>query len=486
MEKPTADPAGSSRQGELSRIDGRCPDPYPCAMSEFRALWKLALPIVISQVGFVSMGLVDTLLVGPLGADALSALSLGNTFFFGILIFGLGTIMALDTVVSQAYGAGDLESCSRGLVQGIWLAVGLWPVLVIAMFLVGPLLRLCGYDPAMVDLMEGYLGPLRWGVLPALLFKTYRCALAAVDVTRPLVIAAVLANVVNYLLDSWFITGGWGVPPLGVEGVAWATSACRVVLFAPLFVSVHLTGRFRHFPRPSLRPSAVALKKLWTIGLPIGLQYGVEVGCFSAAAVLMGLKGSTPLAAHQVALNVAALLFMVPLGVGAAGAVRTGQAYGAGSVSGVRRAGWTAISTGLGFAFCSAAVLTLGREQIIALYRVEPAVFILAVDFLLVAAVFQVGDAIQAVALGVLRGLGDTRVPFFLILSSYAVTAAPIAIGGAFYFTDDPRWIWYGLAVGLAVVAVCLTCRFAWMLRSMRDAEAEPDHRDTGPWSTPT
>jgi MATE family multidrug resistance protein len=455
-------------------------------MSELRALWKLALPIVISQVGFVSMGLVDTLIIGPLGPEALSALSLGNTFFFGILIFGLGTLMALDTWVSQAYGAGDLERCSVGLVQGVWLALGLWPFLVLAMFAVPPLLGACGYDAGMIELMEVYLGPLRWGVLPALLFKTYRCALAAVNVTRPLVIAAVFANLANWGLDVWLIDGGFGVPALGVEGVAWSTTACRVVLFAPLVYAVHFSARFTDFPRPSLAPSPDVLKSLWRMGLPIGLQYGIEVGCFSGAAVLMGLKGTVPLAAHQIALNVAALLFMVPLGIGAAGAVRTGQAWGAGSVSGARRAGWAAISSGLGFALISATVLALGREEIIALYRVDEVVFLLAVDFLLIAAAFQLGDAVQGVSLGILRGLGDTRVPFFIILAGYGLAAAPIGIGGAFYWSRDPRWIWYGLATGLIIVAVALALRFAWLVRSAgASGERGPSH-EMGPWSAPT
>ena len=455
-------------------------------MSELKSLWKLAFPIVISQVGFVSMGLVDTLLVGPLGADALSAMSLGNTFFFGILIFGLGTLMALDSWVSQAFGAGDLDRCATGLVQGLWMALGLWPVLVLAMLAVKPCLLLVGYDPAMVELMEIYLAPMRWAVLPALLFKTYRCALASVNVTRPLVIAAVVANVANYLLDLWFISGGIGVPPLGVKGVAWSTAACRVVLFLPLLFSVHFSGRFAHYPRPSLAPSAAALKKLFLIGVPIGLQYGIEVGCFSAAAVLMGLKGSVPLAAHQVALNISALLFMVPLGIGAAGAVRTGQAHGAGSPDGVRKAGWTALGTGLVFALCTAALLGFGRGPIVELYRLDRGIYLLAVDFLLIAAAIQLGDAIQAISLGVLRGLGDTRVPLLIILAGYGLAAAPVGIGGAFFWTDDPRWIWYGLAVGLCTVAVALALRFHHLSRKAMNDGGDPPVHDAGPWSVPS
>ena len=354
-------------------------------MAELRALLKLALPIVISQVGFVAMGFVDTLLVGPLGPSALSALSLGNTFFFGILIFGLGTIMALDTWISQAYGAEDLEGCSVGLVQGIWLAIGLWPILWLAMWATPYLLLQVGYDPKMVDLMEVYFEPLRWGILPAVLFKVYRCALASVDITWPLIVSALAANLANWGFNVWFIDGGMGLPAMGVQGVAWSTTLCRLVLFAPLFYAVHISGLFKNYPIPSLKPSWPALKRLLSLGLPIGLQYGTEVGCFSGAAVLMGIKGEVPLAAHQVALNFSALLFMVPMGIGAAGAVRVGQAWGSGSLMGARRAGWTAIGCGVAFGLASACLLAFGREEIVSIYRVEADVYDLAVSFLLVA-----------------------------------------------------------------------------------------------------
>jgi MATE family multidrug resistance protein len=180
----------------------------------------------------------------------------------------------------------------------------------------------------------------------------------------------------------------------------------------------------------------------------------------------MGLKGSVPLAAHQVALNFSSLIFMIPMGVGAAAAVRTGQAWGAGSTERARHAGWTAIRCALVFGLFSALILAFGREEIVRLYRVDDAIFTLAVDFLMIAAAFQLGDAVQAVSLGVLRGLGDTQGPFLIVLAGYGLAAAPIGILGTFYLTDDPRWIWYGLATGLVVVATALSSRFIWLIRS--------------------
>jgi MATE family multidrug resistance protein len=431
-------------------------------MDELKALWKLAFPIIVAQVGFFGMGLVDTLLIGPMGAEALSALALGNTFFFGVMILGIGLMMGLDPWVSQAFGAGKLERCSQGLVQGCWLAVIATPPLVLAMSSLPWALGLLGYDEHLLELAKEYLGPLRWAVLPGLLFATYKSYISAVSVTRPLLWVALLANACNIGLDLWFIHGGLGVPPLGVTGVAWSTTFCRLVLFLPLFLLVRYSKTFEQFPKVDWRPSPKLLRTLSSVGLPVGLQYLVEVGAFCTATVLMGIKGETQLAAHQVALNITALFFMVSLSLGAAGSVRVGQNLGAGNLVAMRRAGWTALGSGLCYAMISTTLIVLFSAQLIGLYRVDAEIFTLAVQFLAIAAIFQLGDSVQAVAVGVLRGLADTRVPLVMILASYWFVAIPIGVLGAFVLGDDPLWIWYGLAVGLCIVSVLLVSRFRW------------------------
>jgi len=432
-------------------------------MHELKALWKLAFPIIVAQVGFFGMGLVDTLLVGPMGAQELSALALGNTFFFGVMILGIGLMMGLDPWVSQAFGAGKLEQCSKGLVQGCWLAVLTTPPLVLAMSALPWLLGMAGYDQHMLDLARDYLDPLRWAVLPGLLFATYKSYISAVSITRPLLWVALLANIFNFGLDLWFINGGFGIAPQGVSGVAWSTTFCRLVLFIPLFLLVRYGSAFKQFPKADWRPNPKLLRTLANVGLPVGLQYLAEVGCFCTATVLMGIKSENVLAAHQVALNVAALFFMVSLSLGAAGSVRVGQNLGAGDLVAMRRAGWTALGSGLCYALVSTTLIVLFAEHLIGLYRVEDEIFTLAVQFLAVAAVFQLGDSVQAVAVGVLRGLADTRIPLLLILCSYWLVAIPVGVLGAFVLGQDPMWIWYGLAVGLCIVAVLLVARFRWM-----------------------
>lgn len=441
--------------------------PLPGAMAELRSLFKLAYPIVIAQIGMVAMGVVDTLLVGPMGAQPLASLALGNMVYFGLLITGIGLMMSLDAHVSQAYGAGDLARARGGLTQAMWLSALYTPVLFAAMTAAPPVLLALGYDEALTLGMRDYLYPMRWGILPALWFVAHRSFMSAVDVTRPLLISAALANVANYGLDLWLIDGGLGVAPQGVIGVAWSTAFCRVVLLAPLWIIVRHTERFRRFPRGSLAPDWALIRKLVRVGGPVGLQYGAEVMTFGGAALMMGVLGEDPLAAHQVALNVIATLFMVPLGLGAAGSVRTGQAFGAGHFAGVRRAGWTAIGVSFVYSLATAAMLALIPSLIASVYRLEPDVHTLAVELLAIAAFFQIGDSVQATATGVLRGISDTRVPFLLVLGINCLVALPMGYIGGIWLQRDPHWVWYGLGLGLCLVAVALVVRFAVRVRSI-------------------
>jgi len=430
-------------------------------MGELRALLKLAYPIVIAQVGMVSMGVVDTLLVGPMGAGPMAALALGNMMYFGLLITGIGLMMSLDAHASRAYGAGDLAEARRSLTQAMWLAALYTPVLFLAMTATPALLLAAGYDESLTLGMKEYLFPMRWGILPALWFVAHRSFISAVDITWPLLVSAALANVANFGLDLWLIDGGLGVGAMGVTGVAWSTAFCRVVLLAPLWILVRHSKLFARFPKPSLRPDWALIRRLVEVGAPVGLQYGAEVMTFGGAALMMGVLGEDPLAAHQVALNVIATLFMVPLGLGAAGAVRTGQALGSGDLAAVRRAGWTAIGVSFVYSLAAAAMLALLPGAIASVYRLEPNVHLLATELLAIAAFFQIGDSVQATAAGVLRGLADTRAAFVLVLGINVLIALPVGYIGGIWLQESPYWIWYGLGLGLCLIAGALVARFA-------------------------
>ena len=436
--------------------------------SEAKELWTLSWPIATAQVATMLMGVVDTLFAGPLGSEPLAALAIGNISFFALFVLGAGTLRALDAHVSQAWGRDDPEDAARGLAQGHWLALIVSVPVALLILSVPRFLEFIHYDPALVEHARDYIAPLVWGVPGGILFSAYRSFLSGTNVTRPMIVAAVVANVVNLLLDWVLIDGKLGAPALGVTGIAWATSVCRWVLFGVLLLASRWHPAYRGFPSRLRAPDPALILRLAALGLPIGVTIFAEVSAFAGTGVLMGLKGAEPLAAHQVALNAAALFFMVPLGLSSGAAVRCGQARGANDVEAIARAGWTAYGVVVVWAALSATAIGLLRGPIAAAYGVDGEVLSLAVTFLGVAALFQLGDCIQVMGNGVLRGLGDTRLPMVFTLLGYGGIALPFGWFGAFVLGDDPIWLWYGLTLGLALVGALTLARFAWQLKRLR------------------
>ncbi len=435
---------------------------------EGAALLRLAWPIVLAQVGFMFMGVVDTVFAGPLGAESLGALAIGNIAFFALFVLGAGVLRSLDAVTSQAWGAGRTDDAAKSLSQAHWLALLLMGPIGVLIWLVPDFLLLIGYQPELAGITRDYIQPMLWGLPAGLLFAAYRSFLSAVNVTVPIMVAAVVANLANVGLDWLLIDGKLGAPALGVVGIAWSTSACRWVMFGVLGATLLLHPAFRDFPPVFRRPDPDLLRHLLGLGVPIGLTIFLEVGAFGGVGVLMGLKGAVPLAAHQVALNATALIFMVPLGLSSGAAVRTGQALGSKDPEAVARAGHAALAFGLAYAALSSVTLFTMRRPIGELYRVTDDVLEVAVVFLGVAAVFQLVDVLQVLGNGVLRGLGDTRLPFLFTLVGFGVLGLPGGYVAAFVLTDQPIWLWWGLTLGLAVVAVLAVSRFEWQLRALR------------------
>jgi len=429
-------------------------------LDELKALLRLAAPIVAAQVGMNAMGIVDTLVAGRLGEEALAALALGNVVYFGFIVVGAGTLMSLDSAVSNAFGAGDLPRCRRWHSQGVFLALGLAPILIALMQASTQLLLAIGYPPGLVARSQEYLDILVWGVPFAVLVSAYRSFVSAVDRAKILLVSALLANIANAVLDVWLTRGGLGVPPQGVLGIAWSTVFCRGVLLAPLVWLVHIAPSMKHFGPGLWRPHWPDLRHLLKVGIPAGLQFGAEVGTFGVAALFMGALGDLPLAAHQVALSFVSLIFMVPLGLGAAAAVRAGQAVGRRDGPGVRRAGVVAIGTGAVWSLFGMAILLLFPRPIAAGFGLTGEAFDLAVALLGMAVLFQLVDNIQIVANGVLRGLADTRAAFLLVLAGHGLLAIPVAwFGGPGHF-GEPRAIWLGLTLGLTANSITLAVRF--------------------------
>jgi MATE family multidrug resistance protein len=419
---------------------------------------RLAVPVVIAELGWIAMGIVDIAMVGRLGPEAIGAVGVGSILFFAVAVFGIGVLLGLDTLVSQAYGAGRLDECHRWLFHGVGLSLMLVVPLTLVTATVVVTLDRWGLHPDVQRLTAPYLSRIIWSILPLLLYTAFRRYLQALGVVTPVMIALVSANLINVLANWLLIFGNLGAPQLGVDGAAWATCASRVYLALFLFLAIlghdcrHRTGLWL-VPR---RLELHRLRRLGALGLPAALQVALEVGVFAAATALAGRLAPATLAAHQVVLSVASVTFMVPLGVGAAGAVRVGQAVGRLDAPGARYAGWAALVLGAGFMSCAAVVFVLAPHPILGLFTTDPVVIRIGVSLLLVAAVFQLFDGLQGVATGVLRGFGDTRTAMLWNLAGHWFFGLPIGYILCFVMGWGVVGLWVGLSTGLIVVGVVL------------------------------
>ncbi len=433
---------------------------------DLKSMLRLAAPVVVVQVGLMLMGVVDTMVVGRLSAEALAAVALGNLIVLSVAAFGMGLLMALDPLVAQAVGAGDTRTVRRSVQRGLILAAmisvpsglvllpGEWAL---------PILR----QPAeIIPVAAGY-ARIAILALPAFFaFVVLRQTLQALEKMQPIVVTIVIANVFNLGAD-WALVFGWGpIPAMGALGSAWATTAGRWLLL----VALALIARKELFPL--LWPFERGIfrwKPLWhtiRLGAPIGLQIQLEFAAFGVVALLMGGFGTIEMAAHQVAINLASLTFMVPLGVGAAAAVRIGLAVGADNTEAVRRGTTAALICGAGFMVLTGALFIGLPGPLAAAYTSVPEVLAFAVIFIPIAGFFQVFDGIQVVSAGILRGMGDTRAPVVINLLGFWLLGMPISLALAFKTDLGPAGLWWGLVAGLGVVAVFLLLRIARQLRS--------------------
>lgn len=418
--------------------------------------WALALPVVTVQVGLMLMGVVDTMLVGRVGPAALAATALGNLAFVTITMAALGTLLVLDPIVSQAVGAGDEPAVRHGVQRGVLLALLLSLPCSLLLFGAEAAFVLFRQPADVVPLAAGYALRTIPGVLPYLVFVALRQSMQGLGRVRPIVVVIVLANVVNAGLDLLLIYGGAGIPAMGVDGAAWATTICRWGMLAGLLAAGWdvLGPRFRGEWRTARQwaPLAAMLR----LGVPIGVQLELELSAFGAVALLMGQLGTSAMAAHQVAINLASLTFMVPLGVGAAAAVLVGRAVGAGDAEGARRAARTGLVLGTSF-MAGTAVLFLAVPGALAhLYTEDRAVLGVTAMLLPIAGVFQVFDGMQAVLAGVLRGTGDTHAALRANLVGFWGVGLPLSVALCFWAGLGAVGLWWGLVAGLLVVSLLL------------------------------
>jgi multidrug resistance protein, MATE family len=418
-------------------------------------LWKLALPLALAQAGQALMGLVDTAVLGRLSATAQAGAGLGNSLAFTCTFFGMGVLMALDPIVSQAIGAGDVVRARTAYWQGVWLALITSVVVMVPMALLPFALEPFGVEPAVAQAARVYLWWRLPGVAGVLLFVTARSYLTGIGKVAITFWAMVIANIANLGLDVLFVFGAGPVPPLGVMGAALATLGCTWLQTGILMFGLGKApeGTRRSFDR-------VEVLKAARLGAPIGLHFIAESGVFSLAGLLSGRLGATAAAAHQVALNWASLTFCVASGIGAAASTRVGWGIGRDDTPAARRAGLTAFGSAALFMALASMLFIVFPHAMASLMSDDAAVIQTVMALFVVVAVFQISDGLQAVGAGALRGTGDTTFTFWANMIGHWVIGLPVAyllgVRGPFGVVG----LWWGLSAGLTVVAVALVLRF--------------------------
>ena len=419
---------------------------------------SLAFPVVMAELGWMTMGLVDTLMVGRLSPEAIGAVGIGTSLFMGVCIFGMGLLLGLDTLVSHAFGASRVDDCHRWLLHGVALSLLLSAPITGIVLALSAALGGWGLHPDVLRLTQPYLNVLAWSIPPLLLYASFRRYLQGMGVVRPVMIALVLANILNVFVNWLLIFGRLGAPAMGVRGSAWATVGARVVMAGVLLgvILYREHGRRPGLFETSLRIEPSRMRQLLALGLPAAGQVTLEVGVFATATALAGRLAPASLAAHQIAINLAAFTFMVPLGVASAGAVRVGQAVGRRDPAGAARSGWTAILFGALFMSSAAAAFLIVPRTLIGAFTTDASVVAIGVSLLFVGAVFQLFDGLQGVATGVLRGLGDTRSPMLWNLAGHWFIGLPLGYTLCFGAGLGVIGLWWGLSVGLIICGIAL------------------------------
>jgi multidrug resistance protein, MATE family len=420
-----------------------------------RRVVMLAIPVALAELGWMSMTVVDTIMVGPLGPAAIGAIGIGSSAFYTCAIFGMGLLLGLDTLVSQSYGAGKRQDCHHSLMQGVYLALFLTVPLMALFAAMPPVFYALGINREVSRLAGSFLVTLSASTLPLLLYGAFRRYLQGIGHVRPVMSVLISANIVNWFFNWLLIQGHWGFPALGVVGSALSTGMARLYMALALlsFIWWYERKQGYHLRAVFRKPDTARLRLLFRIGLPAATQILLEIGAFGAAGVFAGRLTPVALAAHQIALNCAAVSFMVPLGTASAAAVAVGQAMGRREPETARRSGFVAIGLASLFMLCSALAFISFPAPILRVYTTDAGVLAIGTGLLALAACFQLFDGIQTVATGALRGLGETRTPMLVNLCGYWIIGLPIGYALCFQYRYGVYGLWCGLTLALIIIA---------------------------------
>lgn len=430
---------------------------------------SLSIPVIIGQVGHVMMGVVDNAMVGRVSPFHLAAASIANGLFFIVLVVGIGISYAISPLVAIATGGGNKEDCSAILRHGFYINLITGFILVAATYIAADYIQYMHQSPEVTKLAISYTKILSLSALPVMMFQTYRQFIEGLSIMRPAMIITIAANFFHAGFNYLLIYGKFGFPRLELNGAGWATFFSRSLMAIAMVAFVVNSRRFKEYNFklfPFNFDRAVG-KKILSLGLGSGFQYFFEVGCFVFASIMIGWIGPFQQAAHQIAMNIASLTYMVVVGISAAGTIRVGNAVGSGNILSTRRAGFSAMGLAFGFMVCTGIAFIFLRTMLPGLYVKNEQVIHIASQLLFIAALFQIFDGTQAVALGILRGIADVKFPTLITFTAYWIICTPIAYSLAFIYNLGVIGIWIGLLIGLASSAIMLTIRFNIMSKKI-------------------
>jgi len=428
------------------------------SLDDLRRLASLAVPITLVQVSLMALGVEDCMIVGRYSAVGLAGVAIGAIYFFTIISFGFGMIFGIEPLVSQAFGARDEPAIVRAFQRGLVIIFVLGTLSALSLVPAEFVLSHLAQPRAITQIAGPYLQVQASSTYAMLLFSLMRTTLQARGITRPILITILGANVINIVLSIVLVFGYWGFPRMGPVGSGIASAIARWFMAAMLLALAWRPMR----PLFVWRPDSLSPVPLWhmvRIGLPVGAQITLEFGVWALVALIMGSLGPTAAAANQIVLNIASFTFMVPLGIGTAGSVLVGQAIGAGDPASARRFASAAFVTGVGFMACCGLAFILVPALFAHAYTNDAATIALAATLIPIAGVFEVFDGTQVVAIGLLRGTGDTRTPMIVNLIGYWFVGLPLSLWLGRGLGFGPRGLWWGLVSGLVVVATILVIR---------------------------
>lgn len=443
----------------------------------FKKILNLSYPIIIGQIGIVLMGVADTVMIGKLDATNLAAAGLANSVYFLITILGIGTLTAVSPLVAKAKGAGHVNETALLFRQGLWASLALSAFIGLCLLVLTLNLEWFGQEEDVTLLTKNYLHILNAGTLFMLLFMAAKQFSDGLSITTPSAVITILGLLFNIWWNWLLIYGHWGFPALGLEGAGYATTLSRLLMAIAMIGYVLRNPIYKQWLHVKDRTYGPELfKKIFIVGIPSGMQYFFEVGAFAGAAIMIGWFGKAQLAAHQIAINIASVTYMIATGISAGGSIAVGDAWGRKHKQDLMKAGRASIILGFAFMGLMAILFALANKPIVALYITDQVVAPMAVNLLIIAAFFQLSDGVQCVSLGVLRGIADTKIPTLVTIIAYWVIGIPSGWIMATTFDMGLYGIWVGLSLGLTFSAIFLSIRFLKESREFDFVQEEQEH----------